>query len=194
MKTKHWIALLIAATVIGFFAGRKTTKTKEVIRYVQGETVQGEYPSHLLKPIKIEVPDSPDLPYYLFRERVIVKDSIAYIVKEVDSSKVYQDYIARKTYDLALFNNNKQGDFKGTATVQYNDLQSFDYSYTPISKEVTIISKPKYTPFASASFNTFGIAGAGAGMYYKNIGAGYKFLYDTTTGERGHETTIKIKF
>lgn len=194
MKTKHWLVIIAAVTVIGFFVGRLTVKHKETIRYVKDDTVHGEYPSHLLKPIKIEVPDHPNLPYYFFTERVIERDSVTYIVMEIDLDAVYKDYITRKTYDLTLFNNNKQGDLKGTATVQYNSLQSFNYAHTPISKEVTIISKPVWTPFVAGGLNSFNMVSAGGGIIYHNIGIEGELLYDYKRNKAGYGGRVVVTF
>lgn len=194
MKTKYWILISAICLAVGFASGRMTTNTKEVVKYVKGDTVKGEYPSHLLTPIKVEVPEYPTLPYYLFTEKVVVVDSIKYTVKELDHNLVYQDYITRKTFDLALFDNNKQGEFKGTLEIQFNDLQSFDWKHTPISKETTIISKPIYTPFISAGINTFSITSIGAGMFYKDIGVEYEYLHDLKSNNNGHGVKLKYKF
>lgn len=194
MKTKYWIVIIALGMAVGFFWGRTMTKPKETIRYIKKETIKGSYPSHLLTPIKVEVPEFPNLPYYLFTEKVVIKDSVKYSVKELDFNIVYQDYITRKTFDLALFDNNKQGEFKGTLEIQFNDLQLFNWEYTPISKETTIISKPIYTPFVSAGMNTFSVVSIGAGLFIRNAGFEYEYLYNAETHDKGHGLKLKYKF
>ena len=46
----------------------------------------------------------------------------------------------------------------------------------------------------TASYNSFNIAGLGAGVFYKNRGLHYKYLWNTLTKENGHELGVNIMF
>ena len=46
----------------------------------------------------------------------------------------------------------------------------------------------------TASYNSFNIAGLGAGVFYKNRGLHYKYLWNTRTRENGHELGVNFMF
>ena len=79
-----------------------------------------------------------------------------------------------------------------TPTLQYNKLTTLSFTYNPIEKKV--FTKQNWTFFSTASYNSFNIAGLGAGVYYKNRGLHYKYLWNTLTKENGHELGVNIMF
>ncbi len=184
MKLQYKIILILIACVASFFAGRLTTKPKETVKYMKGETITRtvEVPKY----ISSIVPVNPVLP--------VKKDTInSIIVQSVDTSKIIENYISERRYDLNVFDN-EYGRLDVKQTLQYNELQKFDYSFTPIQKTITRERERVIVPFASASYNTFGIAGAGGGVFFHNVGIEYKYLYDVNTLKNGHELGIKVKF
>lgn len=184
MQLRYKILLILIACAASFFAGRLTTNTKETVKYVKGETITRtvEVPKY----ISSIVPVNPVLP--------VKKDTInSIIVQSVDTSKIIENYISERRYDLNVFDN-EYGRLDVKQTLQYNELQKFDYSFTPIQKTITRERERVIVPFASASYNTFGIAGAGGGLFYRNVGIEYKYLYNVNNTETGHEFGIKVKF
>ena len=77
-------------------------------------------------------------------------------------------------------------------TIQYNKFTSLPYTFTPIEK--TVYTQQKWSFFSTLSYNTFNIAGVGAGVFYKNRGVYYKYLWNTRLHENGHELGVSIKF
>ncbi|HHW80215.1 MAG TPA: hypothetical protein GX746_00735 [Bacteroidales bacterium] len=77
-------------------------------------------------------------------------------------------------------------------TIQYNQLTTIPYTFTPIEK--TVFRKQKWALFSTISYNTFNIAGVGGGVYYKNVGMHYKYLWHMRLHQVGHELGVNVKF
>ena len=74
---------------------------------------------------------------------------------------------------------------------------------TTVTKDIALvmqqITKSYYTPqrltfFTTASYNTFSIAGMGAGVFYKNIRAYFKHLWNRDLKTNVHEFGVNIMF
>ena len=183
---KYWYIPVIAL-VIGFFIGRGNTTTKEVIKYVKGETIHDSIPTPY--PVNVIVPSKPVLP--MTPDTVII-DSIEYHFMKVDTAKIISEYINRKTYKPILFDDKENGKLSLGLVVQYNKLDSIGYEFTQIHKETTITKERIFTPFINASYNSFGYIGVGGGLYYHNIGIGAKYITDFNNS--GLEISGHIKF
>ena len=180
MKTKTLTTIILIITA--FLLGRASKKTTQKVTYTKGATLSANVPITL--PTKVFTPIEPILPY-----KYIFIDSAK--TEVVDTAKIISNYIAEKTYSLTLFDN-LQGKLEITPTIQYNELTAVPYKFTPIEKRV--YSKQKWTFFASASYNSFRIAGVGAAVYRRNIGIHYKYLWHTQLHKNGHELGIGIMF
>lgn len=143
-------------------------QTKEVVRYVKGETIRDTVP--IEEPIHVEVPTLPKLP--IKRDTVYI-DNIRYITEEVDTSAIIQDYILTRTYEFNVFNNDTLGMFDVKQKIGYNKLLSFDYIFTPITKQITQLREPVFTPFITMGYSTNQSVSLGGGLYYKRIGVEY---------------------
>lgn len=193
MKTKHCISILILGMVISFFLGRSTTKPKETIRFVKGETIIADYPAHLLIPKREIKGNLVDLPsYYFFTDTIIGIDTVVVYTK-ADTVKVFDDFMTKKEYDFTMFDD-ENGKFDFLGTVQFNALQKAGYRFTPITKQVTVNREKRVLPFVSAGMNTFNHASVGGGFFYKNAGVEYEYLYDLNYNNSGHGMKIKFKF
>ena len=182
MKQLLTILTITAIVAIAFLLGRASVKQTQEVVYTQGKTISGNVPITL--PIKEIAPFAPLLPYkYVFIDNT--KTEI------VDTAKIINDYIAERTYALTLFDN-LHGKLDITPTLQYNTLTAVPFTFTPIEK--TIYSKQMWTFFTTASYNTFNIAGLGAGVFYKNKGLHYRYLWNTDLNIRGHEFGVNIMF
>lgn len=187
MKAKHWI-LILAALLVGFFVGRQTVTTKEIVRYVKGETVTETI--EVPYPVKEYVPSDPKL---IYKDKIVYRDTGKVVIREVDSLAILNDYIKSREYAFNVFDN-QNGKLDVNQTIQYNRLQSFYYSFTPIQREITRYKEKAFTPFVSGSYNTFDVLGIGGGLFYHNFGLEYKYLYQLPTNSRGHEIGVKWKF
>ena len=182
MKQLITILTITAIASLAFLLGRASVKQTQEIVYTQGKTVTGNVQVSL--PIKEIQPIDPILPYkYIFINNT--KTEI------VDTAKIIQDYIAERTYSLTLFDN-LHGKLDISPTLQYNTLTTVPYVFTPIEK--TIYNKPKWTFFSTASYNTFNIAGVGGGVFYKNRGFHYKYLWNKDLNIKGHEFGVNFLF
>src|SRR5678815_5514978 len=103
----------------------------------------------------------------------IVVDNIQYISEKVDTSAIIHDYILMRTYEFNLFNSPTLGKFDVKQKIGYNKLLSFDYTFTPMSKQITQYREPLFTPFVTAGYSTNQSVLLGGGFYYKNIGIEY---------------------
>lgn len=188
MKTQYKIILVLIACIASFFAGRLTTKQKEIVKFVKGETVYRtiEVPQFITSiiPTMVFLPTKKDT-FYVDREKIIVQI--------VDTAKIIDNYVSERKYSFNVFDD-ENGKLDIDQTIQYNELQKFNYSFTPMQKIITREKERVIIPFVSASYSTFGIAGAGGGVFYKNVGVEYKYLYDINNQHSGHEFGLKIKF
>ena len=186
IKTNYiWIVVSAIALTIGFFIGR--SNTTESIKYIKGETVTNTvYQDKIIKVLS-EVPANPVLPT---KHDTIYKDGkpvFEYI--KVDTAMIIANYIEKHTYKTVAFDDNN-GKLTLMPVVQYNELQSYGYEFTPITKVVTKLRT--ITPFVTASYNSFGYVGIGGGVYYHNIGLSASYLSNFST--TGFEVDIHYKF
>ncbi len=162
------IAIVIVAFVVGFFLGRKTVDVEEKIEYVKGETIDDTIVIN--EPTFVEIPAKPK---YIYKYDTIVVDNIQYISEKVDTSAIIQDYILMRTYDFNVFNSDTLGKFDIRQQIGYNKLLSFDYGFTPITKQVTQYRAPVFTPFVSMGYSTNSTVLGGLGAYYRCLGVEY---------------------
>ena len=168
------IAIVIVVFVAGFFLGRKTINVKEKIEYVKGETIRDTIVIN--EPTFVEISSKPK---YIYKYDTIVVDNIQYISEKVDTSAIIQDYILMRTYEYNVFNSPTLGKFDVKQQIGYNKLLSFDYTFTPITKQITRLREPLFTPFVSAGYSTNQTVLLGGGFYYKNIGLEYNMNVST---------------
>lgn len=182
MKTNYWLILILIVFTAGFFVGRRTITKEEKVEHVQGETVYGSLNPDFLTVKKEFKGDINFLPYIFWKSDTVP-----------DTAKIVEDFIVKREYQFNVFDN-ENGKLEVSPTVQYNRLQAFDYSFTPIKTVITKIDKPVFVPFLSASYSSFGIAGIGGGVFIKNTGIEYNYLYRTIDNQSGHMLGIKVKF
>ena len=164
MKNKLTTTIII--TILAFLLGRASVKQTQEVVYTKGKEVTGN--ALITLPTKEIQPIAPILPYkYIFIENT--KTEV------VDTAKIISDYITERTYSLTLFDN-LHGKLDINPTIQYNQLTALPYTFTPIEK--TIYSRQKWTLFSTLSYNTFNVAGVGAGFFYNNIGLHYRYLWN----------------
>jgi hypothetical protein len=165
-----------------------TIKSKEKVEYIKGETVYRtiEVPKYIASEI-------PKIMYLPTKKDTLIVNHEQIITQKVDTAKIIENYVAERKYSFNVFND-KNGKLDISQTIQYNELQKFNYSFTPLQKEITKQKERIFVPFVSASYNSFGITGAGGGLFYHNIGVEYKYLYETQTHLSGHEIGLKMKF
>ena len=167
-NTNYWkigaIALLIALFFGGgFFLGRKTIKVTE-----KPHTVYIELPAihdtiEKIEPVREKLDSANFINNCiasgkfteLFPEKVIVKDSIIYLNDE-DYRKITMDWATERVYEETAFNSDTLGKFDYTAKVQYNQLISFGYNYTPLQKQQEIVQNQikHFSPFIGAGIST----------------------------------------
>ena len=179
---KPTILLITLITLIAFLLGRASVKQTHEVVYTKGKTLSGSAPITL--PVKEFSPIEPILPYkYIF-----INNTQTAIV---DTAKIISNYIAERTYSIALFDN-LHGKLDISPTIQYNQLTALPYTFTPIEK--TVYSKQRLTLFSTISYNTFNVAGVGAGFFYNNLGLHYRYLWNTALNANGHELGVNIMF
>ena len=179
---KKTTILLATVALIAFLFGRLSTKHTEEVIYTKTKPVSGSVQVSL--PTKEIQPIEPILPYkYVFIDNI--KTEV------VDTAKIINDYIAERAYSVTLFDN-LHGKLEITPTIQYNQLTTIPYTFTPIEK--TVFRKQKWALFSTISYNTFNIAGVGGGVVYKNVGLHYKYLWNANLHQTGHEVGVMINY
>jgi len=190
MKTIYKaIIIAVVLLAIGFFLGRWTTPPVEKIKYVKGDIVHDSIPYETLVPYKVVVPITKLLPTK--PDTLWLSGKPIYIALKVDTQAIISEYVKEKYYDLTLFDNN-DGKLKLGEVLQYNSIKKLTYEFTPIQKQTTIIKKRVLTPFVTASYNTNNFTGVGAGIYYHDIGASFKYVTDLR--EKYYEYGLYYKF
>ena len=162
------IAIVIIAFIVGFFLGRKTIDVEEKVTFVKGETIRDTIV--ISQPTFVEIPSKPK---YIYKYDTIVVDNIQYISEKVDTSAIIQDYILMRTYEFKVFNSDTLGKFDVKQKIGYNQLLSFDYTFTPITKQVTRFREPVFTPFVTVGYSTNRTVLGGLGAYYRRLGVEY---------------------
>ena len=181
MKNKTFI-ITITITLLAFLLGRASVKQTSKVVYTKGKPISDNV--YISLPVKEIAPIEPLLPFrYIFINNT--KTEV------VDTAKIISDYIAERTYSLTLFDN-LYGKLDIAPTIQYNQLTAVPYTFTPIEK--TVYSQQKWTFFTTVSYNTFNIVGVGGGVFRKNIGMHYKYLWNTGLNVKGHEFGVNIMF
>lgn len=181
--------LYIIYTLIGFIAGliigRQGSDSDQSIKYIKGETIEKivEVPI----PYKVEVPVQP---LFLYKKADTIYNTIA---TEIDTTAILNDWITRKSYKQDLFDN-QHGKLSVNASVQYNQLASLKYSFTPIQKEISTTKHQTWMPYVGVSYNTLNHLGIGGGLFYHNIGIEYQFQKDLRYNDTGHSFGLKYKF
>ncbi|MDD2475165.1 MAG: hypothetical protein PHI32_04530 [Dysgonamonadaceae bacterium] len=174
--------IIIAVALIAFLIGRASVQQSHEVVYTKGVAMKGSATISL--PTKEIQPIQPILPYrYIFIDN---KEK-----EVVDTAKIISNYMAERTYSLTLFDN-LHGKLDIAPTIQYNKLTAVPFSFTPIKK--TVYSRQKWTFFSTLSYNTFNIAGVGAGAFYNNIGVHYRYLWNTDLNVGGHEMGVGVIF
>ena len=162
------IAIVIVAFVVGFFLGRKTIDIEEKVTFIKGATIHDTIVIN--EPTFVEIPTKPK---YIYKYDTIVVDNIQYISEKVDTSEIIQDYILTRTYEFNVFNSPTLGKFDVKQQIGYNKLLSFDYTFTPITKQVTQFREPVFTPFVTMGYSTNSTVLGGLGAYYRHLGVEY---------------------
>jgi len=189
MKLYLKIAIVIVAFVVGFFLGRKTIDVKEKIEYVKGETVHDTIVIN--EPTFVEVPAKPE---YIYKYDTIVIDNIQYVSEKVDTSAIIQDYILTRTYEFNVFNSDTLGRFDVKQQIGYNKLLSFDYTFTPVARQITQFREPVFTPFISMGYSTNSTVFGGVGAYYRRLGVEYLINVPTNQIEAYNFNQNKIYY
>ena len=187
---KPILAILIAFAV-GFLLGRATVQKEEIIVQERGETVHGRLNHDVLtKPVEFGG-DVKDLPRYLWITDTVRVKEVEYVATIPDTTKIIEDFLTRREYDFNVFDDDN-GKLDVKQVVQYNRLQDFSYSFTPVRTIVTRVDRPLFTPFVSASYSTFNTVGLGGGVFIKDIGLEYQYQFNQN--QTGHMIGIKYKF
>lgn len=178
------ILIIISIFGIGFLIGRCSDNGKVKTEYIKGDPIENTIID--LIPYTSIVPSVYHLPF----KEVVTKDST--VIQVVDTAQIIASYVTKNRYKQTLFDNDKEGVLKIDATVQYNNLQNLTYKFTPITMKVTETKNRKFTPFVTASMNTFNYIGAGGGLFINEIGVSAKYL--TNFENKGAEIGLLYKF
>lgn len=182
-KQTLYIIYALIGFISGFIIGRQTSQSEESIKYIKGETIEKlvEIPI----PYEIEIPSKP---IYLYKQSDTVFNTIT---TEVDTNAILNDWIIKRSYKKDLFDN-QYGTLAIDASIQYNQLQSLKYEFTPIQKEISIRKEQVWMPYTSISYSTLNYIGMGGGIFYHNLGLGAKYVTDFK--QKGVEFELKYKF
>ena len=199
--------------LLGFYLGRKTMKEpnpRTEIVYVKGKTITDSIPYPVPKYI-IKPSDTADIIMAcvrdgiyteLFPERVVFE--YVEIMKE-DTAEIIRDWGTKRMYSETLFDIDTVGKCVVDASVQYNRLSLLSYSYTPITKTVTITENrvkllSPYVGFGVLIKNGFSdytnlMPTANAGFFIKEkYGINIQYGRDFGTSNNIYGVSLQYKF
>lgn len=180
---KKYIIVALIALFSGVFLGRMSKTSKEVVKYVKLETIEGYVPSNMLN-IKAEFKTNLSyLPPLFWKIQSIIESDTIFVP---DTIKVFDDFQMKREYEFTAFDDNN-GRLDINSVIQYNRMQSFKYRFTPIQKQTTIHSQKRFEPFVGAGFSPLGVNATG-GFFYDNIGLQYQYF------PSGHGVNLLVKF
>jgi hypothetical protein len=196
MKEVNWwkVALIIVAVLAlfwgGFFIGRARDPEviiKEKVEYVELPPVHDTL--YRPKPYKVVEPvDSLNiimeaklscLLAELFPDDA--KKDTVYITK-ADTTAIMKDWASERRYKETLFDSDTLGRFTFDATVKYNRLANFDYTFVPMQKQTEITTKTtrKFLPYIGAGFDSgMGVLGQAGMFFHQDAGFAVQYRYDT---------------
>jgi hypothetical protein len=185
MKKYVCIAILFLAIggFSGFFAGRKTVTYSEVVKYTVGKQYDASY--------KLPKPATERITDVLKASDIFIPDNIVF-PDTVDLRPTLYDWNMERKYSELI--EGEFGKLTLNATVQYNRLNELNTSFVPVYKEITRYREKTFQPFASVSCSTFGYAGIGGGLFYRNLGFEYQYQRHFPTKKNGHLFGLKYKF
>lgn len=200
MEKKNWwkVGVIIAAAILlfglGFYIGKKREPevvVKTEVKYVELPPIHDSIPTPV--PVYVKQPaDTLNILLSLVRngkyseyfpERV--RDSLVYVTKE-DTAAVIRDWASERLYKETLFDSDTLGRFVFDAKVQYNRLQNFDYTYTPVQKqtESAIRTVRTFLPYLGAGLDLNGsVIGQGGVFFKQDAGLAVQYRYDTKRKE-----------
>lgn len=194
MEQKNWwkIAVIIIAAIalfgLGFFIGRQREPeviTKTETKYVELPPIHDSIPYP--KPyVVVEPVDSMNIIMEakmsgLLSELFPEKPDTVYVTK-ADTAAVIKDWATERLYSETLFDSDTLGKFSFDASVKYNRLMSFDYTFNPVQKqtETTIKTTRTFLPYVGAGFDTgCAILGQGGVFIKQDAGFAVQYRYDT---------------
>ena len=202
-KILIFISAAIAVWLLGFFLGRGTITKKKVteIKYLPMERVTGTIV--VPTPVKEIIP--PDTVNIIkecvkkgkFTELFPPREKDTIIITKKDTSTVLSDWATQRFYSSTLFDNDTIGKFSYNADVQYNRLQTFDYTFTPVTKTVTVkeLYVKKFSPFIGAGIadGPFFVATGGA-FFNEKWGASLLYMRDTKQRYNNFGGMVLYKF
>lgn len=155
VKYSFYLIMLAVVFGVSFTMGRKSVKMPEPVEkveYVKGDVIHDTI--YMPKPYKVSTP--PDTLNLIkacieagIHKELWPKEVVKEYVTKEDSTAIIKDWASERRYSETLFNNEEQGRFAFDATVKYNKLASFDYTFTPANKVVTrtVYEKKDFAPF-----------------------------------------------
>lgn len=209
-KDIWWKVLIIVIIILllffgGFWTGRKTMKLKTVtvIEYVELPPIHDTI--YKPKPKYIEVPADTASIIQDCIEKGLYTELFPWkhdtVFTHQDTTLILSDWSTKRIYKETLFDIDTIGKCDISATVQYNRINSMDYTYTPIQKQTTttIIKERQFEPFIGGGI-TIGInninqninnVSAGAalqgGFYIKQhygISLQYQYMFNTNNNNQ----------
>ena len=121
-------------------------------------------------------------------------DSIKYVVQDIDSFKVLQDWLTRRDYNMIIFDIDTIGKCELTASIYKNTLDSLSYVFTPITKVVQLKKEKIYTPFMGIGFNTQNDAVIQLGIYRNKWGVSYQLYKNFNDNNISHGLNLLYRF
>lgn len=190
LSITKFILYLISFFGFGLLVGKYTNSPKpssiETV-YVKGERVTDT----------IIITDSVLIREYLPSRQVLLY--VTDTLNVVDTVRSYratiEDWNTERMYSQTVFKSDTLGELSYTASVQYNRLKKFAYSYDPVVRiDRQVLTKDKYRPYVGMDYNSFNQATLSVGLLKGRIGINANLVRDFDSSKFAVGTGLKIVF
>ena len=187
-KTAVIAVAAIALFALGFYLGRARDPEviiKTEVKYVELPPIHDSIP----KPVPYKVIEPVDSLNIIMQAKLSGllaelfpnegKDTV-YVTK-ADTSAVLKDWATERRYAETLFDSDTLGRFSFDASVRYNRLASFDYTFVPVQKQTETVTKTtrRFLPYLGGGITTNGsLMGQGGVFFHQDAGFAVLHQYD----------------
>lgn len=174
----------------GYSNGKSSVIPKTEIQYIIGPSIQGSLTK--LEPIKVDIPSIPWL--IQWRDTVYNTDT-TFLVNEVDSLAILQDYLTKREYNISIFDIDTIGTCSINAITYRNRLDVLSYTFSPVNKIYNKFYKQSdFDIFGGIGVNTGNEFNAQFGFFKGNLGMSYQYTRNWELKDNFHGINAFYKF
>lgn len=190
--------------ILGIVMGSFFNKAKELTKIEYVSLPSKDSLVYVTKLVREEIPSNPryltKIDTLVVHDTVTDTNTVVKYVESIDTLAIVQDWITRREYRELLFDDDTLGEFTANLTVQYNKLESINYTYKPRQRTVTTTTNhykyksPTFIPYVGTGYDFNQTVKARAGLYYHNLGFEYNYNLPLNGNSGYHGIGVNYKF